>query len=209
MTKHNLSDPNLIAIDKRGKATLGRAIAGGASRALATARPFMLKDQLRNITVATDQGNKPISKNRQFKDWKGLWEDPYFAPYTLVISSSPSELMSHMVGMRLFLRANAMTKKDPEIKGRPLWHTIYGGIGEDKLRDRVKDTEINFLVLSNVPDNATPYKLEKLRDILSRYNHIPKVVVTSAACPIEFMSDTIRMPANFAIYLGAKKETRY
>lgn len=166
--------------------------------------PFRLSDVALDIKIELQKETVLIGKRRQSQDFKQLWDDPYLGPYTLCISSSPSEVMAQMTAMRLFLRAIAATRKH-SLPGVPRWHTIYGGWG-DKLRDEERDREINFLVLDNVVSDSTATKIEKLRDILKRYGDIPKVIVTSSESPIDFMSTTLKMGVNFALWLGFKRK---
>lgn len=206
MTTFDRKDPNVIAIDKRARATLEKVFSSGASRLLISQAPFMIKDHLNDIKVATNKGNRLISKKSQFTDYEELWNDPFHLPYTFVISSSPNDIMAQMVALRFMLRAQSFASKTE--KGRPVWHPIFGGISEDKLRDNNRDRSIGMLILSNVPNTSTSYKFEKLRDILTRYSDIPKVIVTTDSDPVAFMQDFIKMPANYVMYLGAKKEKR-
>lgn len=199
-------DPNVIAIDKRARATLEQVFSSGASRLLTAQEPFKLKDHLNQISFSTNKGNTVITKARQFTDWVELWEDPYALPYTFVISSTPNDTMAQMVALRFMLRAQVAASEQG--KPRPVWHSVYGGISPDKLRDSPRDRSIGMLILSNVPVMSTPYKFEKLRDILTKYSDIPTVIVTTDVCPVAFMQDQIKMSANYVMFLGAKKEKR-
>ena len=205
MTPRNLADPNVVAIDQRSRKALDRALSAGAHRSLLSAEPFLITKHLKDMTVASKDGHKRISRRSQFESYRELWEDPFFLPYIFCISSAPSEVMAQQVALRLFLRATSHALKGK--KNQPLWHPVYGGISHDRLRDDSK-TSASLLILTNVPYDATPYKLEKLRDILTKYSAVPRVVVTSDESPIDFMTDKLKMPVNFAMYLGAKKEKR-
>jgi hypothetical protein len=204
--KIDRKDPNIVAIDKRARGTLEKVFSSGASRLLISQAPFKIKDHLNEMKVTTNKGTTPITKRRQFSDYEELWDDPYGLPYTFVISSSPNDIMAQMVALRFMLRAQDRAKEGGH--GRPVWHPVKGGIAPDKLRDNSRDRSIGMLILSNVPVTSTPYKFEKLRDIMTTYSDIPKVVVTTDVDPVAFMQDCLKMPANFVMYLGAKKETR-
>jgi hypothetical protein len=78
-------------------------------------------------------------------------------------------------------------------------------VKHDTLRDEPVRRDINLLVLSNVVANSTPYKLEKLRDIIALYSNIPKIVVTSDGNPIEFFAQQLHLPINHALWIGSKK----
>lgn len=208
MSRRDRNNPDQIFVDGEAEPTLQRALTAGASRMLLRQPPFMLKDNILNIMVADSKGHRQHGKQRQHADYKEVWDNPFGAAYTFCISSTPGEIMAQMVAMRLFLRATSIAAK--EDLGQPLWHSVYGGYSvKDRLQNEPRDHTIPFLILGNVPTDATPVKIERLRDILTRYSNIPRVIVTSDGDPIEFMLGTLKMPVNFALHLGAKREKRY
>lgn len=200
-------DPNYIFVESdRKNIILQNALMAGASRSMIDQNPFRLNETVRDITIASDRMNMSLRAKKQIESYKELWDDPFHAPYIFCVSSTPSEIMAQMVATRLFLRATAKATKLR--KGMPRWHPIYGGIRNDDLRDNDRDRSISLLVCSNVPYDATPYKLEKLRDILCQYNNIPRIIATSSEDPIAFMADKLHMPVNYAMYLGVKRQRR-
>jgi hypothetical protein len=206
MSKWDIDSPNHIFIDKsEGKtAVLFEALGAGAAKTLLHQAPFTIPEVAIDIKIEVKGNVSILGKRRQSQDFKELWDDPYMAPYTMCISSSPSEIMAQMTAMRLFLRAISMTRKH-ELPGVPRWHTILGGFN-DPLRDAPRNRDINFLFLGNVVSDSTASKIEKLRDLLHIYGDIPKVIVTANENPIDFMSDTMKMGVNFALWLGHKRK---
>lgn len=207
MARWNISDPDHIFVDSKRTDVLFEALGRGAGSHLIGQSPFSLKDAAINIPIERFNGDKDIiTKNRQSSDWTELWDDPFFLPYTLCISSSPSEVMGHMAAMRLFLRAIAKTKSEKRA-GIPKWHTLYGGY-TDKLRNADVKSDINLLVISNIASNSTDLKIEKLRDIMAMYSDIPKVLVMANENPMDFMMDKLHMPVNMALWLGEKRKPK-
>lgn len=201
----DITNPNHIFINPNVSDVLYEALGGGAAQSLIQQSPFRLDRSVNTIEIQTRGSKKIISKIKQAQDFKDLWANPYAAPFSLCISSAPSEVMAQMVAMRLFLRAIAMTRKR-HLEGLPKWHSVLGGWSDDALRDGPMDYNINFLVLGNVEENSTPTKIEKLRDIVTRYSNVPKVIVTANGSPVDFMHDILKMPVHYAIYLGPIKK---
>ena len=203
--KKLLKNPNYIAIDGRKRSTYDVAVASGASRDLVEKEGWFLNDTLDDITYVGASGKKRIqSQRQQFEDWVSVWKDPFANPYNFVMSSTHNDSKAQMVAMRLFLRATAL-KDNLDYKSKVMWHQVYGGYSRDKLRDQERDNSISFLVLSNIPDFSTPYKLEKVRDIISKYNSIPIVIATTECLPTEF-GRMLRMSVNYGLNIGRKEK---
>lgn len=197
-------------IDKTKRKVLDDALHGSVIRSVMAHPPFLLSKNLMTINLATSKGNKAHDKMAQIEDWESIWEDPFpeDMPYTFCISSAPNETMAQVVAMRLFLRAFAVS--EDTTRRKPYWHNLRGGVVHDRFRDREDlDMKVSMLILNNCPYDMTPYKLEKLRDILTEYSHIPRVIITSDQDPIEFMNQKLKMQVNFALYIGAEKEKRW
>jgi len=182
--QRNVRNPNYVRVWSGG-GSLAKALAAGAPRSTLSAAPFFVSKRLRNMAVATTRGHRIVTRKEQFLDYLALWEDPFKDPYVMCVSARPSETLAVMVGMRLMLRAVDRSGVD----GSPRWHSVMGGIAHDPLRDGPFDKDINFLVLSNVPANATAHEVVKLGDVLAKDDGIPRVIVTSDDSPAEFVSE--------------------
>ena len=87
----------------------------------------------------------------------------------------------------------------------PLWHKVYGGY-QDTLWDRHSDEKPSLLIISNVVDGAGNVKIEKTRDLLEMYSHIPRIVVMGGQDPLTFFGTKLYYPINAGLYLGPKNK---
>lgn len=204
------SNANHIFVDHSNREMLGQSLSAGASYALVSQKPFLLKDALLPFYATLNKRGQEhtvhYSIKRQFKEWEELWANPFCAPYILCISASPTDLLAQMVGMRLFLRA--IDRANENNLCTPLWHQIYGGVRDDRLREGAVEN-VPFLVLGGCVTTSTPYKLEKLRDILDMHSEIPRVVVTSDSDPLDFMYSKLKISPNYCLMLGHQYSKRW
>jgi hypothetical protein len=75
----------------------------------------------------------------------------------------------------------------------------------DRLRDGADD-QPSMLILSNVTVTSTNAKLEKLRDLLEMYAHIPRVVVVTGEDPLSFANTKLFLPVNHVLHLTTAKK---
>lgn len=198
-----LSNSNWIALDKRKTATLDMALSSGASNMLLHQDSFFLYDKILKFQYLNSRGNKRhVGYQEQFKSWEETWKDPFALPFNYFISSTVNDIRAQMAAIRMMLRAVAIGNSQG--RGRVTWHQIFGGVSSDKLRDSPRNPTISFLILSNIPNGSTQYKMEKLRDILCKYDSIPKIIVSSDESPMQLAQD-IKIPVNHALYLGNEK----
>lgn len=64
------------------------------------------------------------------------------------------------------------------------------------------DAPCSFLVLTGLTPEATPYRLEKARDLIEHYHHIPRIVVIGGMDPITFMLTKLRLKPTHFFYQG-------
>lgn len=192
---------------------VGQYMPGGTALALMKSQPFLLNNVITEININTykkkkfspdkyiKKGNYPIGLGEQIESFKEIWNNPISdPPYIYTISSIPNELQGQMLALKILLRAVKFLKYK-EAK----WHPVYGGYRKDDLIDNEKDIDIGFLVLTNVVENSTVNKIEKLRDILTLYSNIPRIIVTSGIDPVSFMSEKIKMPTQYVAYIGRNR----
>jgi hypothetical protein len=194
----------------RQKLLRQRGVDGYAFEAMS--RPYIFEDAVVRITpelqnVPPDQKLKPISTKRQIKLLGSLLRNPLKGSYTAAIGSYPSDSYARIIAMNIMDRAiTAQNKGTLRHKAYPLWHTLYGGY-YDSLRDSKDDSPISMLILSNVGPDSTPVKLEKLRDLLVKYSHIPKIVIVNGADPVSFFANTVRLPLSHPMYISSLKKS--
>ena len=86
-----------------------------------------------------------------------------------------------------------------------IWHNVYGGYNNDLIKE-YQDTdsmyEPTMIVLCNLNIQSTNHKLEKAKDILERFDNIPRVVVCAGEDPISFLSTRLYSPINCMAYFS-------
>lgn len=172
--------------------------------------PFVLEDALIRIKpkvewLPEDFVMRSISIKKQINNIDKVLQNPLRGSYTMAIGSYPSDTRAKL------LAANFMNRAiDAQIgglhRGRayPLWHRLMGNF-KDPLRDG--ETEhFSMLVLTNVGIDSSQVKIEKLRDILEKFDNVPKIVVVNGGDPVSFFAEKVRLPLNYAFYLSAEQK---
>jgi hypothetical protein len=152
---------------------------------------------------------KSVSRNKQYKNLEAFVEKPLTGNPVLCISSFPTDLRAKQVALYLMNKAidAQATARLKRIKNKalPLWHRVYGGY-TDVLRDgHQKDVEQEhpcLLVISNLDENSTTYKCEKVRDLLDIYSSIPRIVITSPVDPLTFFATKLHIQLSMGLYIG-------
>lgn len=146
--------------------------------------------------------SKVVSAARQFKALTSLMENPIRSSYCIGIASYPSDLLAKHLAVHVFNTAiTAWQTRHKPGRSMPLWHRVFGGLN-DNLRDKPIDDIPSLLVLSNINEASSGYKLEKVRDLLEKYSHVPRIVVLSGKDPITFFGTRLYWPINAGIMVG-------
>lgn len=145
---------------------------------------------------------KVVSPAKQLKALLSINASPIRSNYVLGISSFPTDALAKYLAIHLFNKA-CLEWQVRHKPGRclPLWHRIFGGFN-DSLRDKPIEETPSLLVLSNLNEASSSYKIEKVRDILEKYSHVPRIVVLSGSDPITFFSQKLYYPINAGLLLG-------
>jgi len=156
--------------------------------------------------------SKTVGTASQLKALERIFENPFRSNYTLAITSWPSDLRAKQVAVSLMSRAmflqNSTKSKVLLARRLPLWYRIYGGF-ECGLRDKPEEAPPSLLVLSNVAENSTNSKIEKIRDLLERYSEIPRVVVIGGSTdPLTFFATKLFYPLKMGLFLGPETKQR-
>ena len=145
---------------------------------------------------------KVVTVGKQENALRKILANPIRANYVLGISSFPSDLLAKHLAIEITYRAlQAWQKRHKPGRTMPTWHRVFGGFN-DQLRDKPIDENPSLLILSNVNEASSAYKLEKVRDILEKYSHVPRIVVMSGADPISFFASKLYSPINAGILIG-------
>lgn len=145
---------------------------------------------------------KTVGSGKQLNALEKVFAHP-LGNYVLGISSFPSDVLAKHLAISLMDKACTawQVSKNKRGKSMPVWHRVYGGY-YDTLRDRISDDRPSMLVLSNITPDLTNIKLEKIRDLLEKYNDIPRIVVMSGEDPLTFFGNRLHYPINVGILLG-------
>lgn len=83
-----------------------------------------------------------------------------------------------------------------------VWEPVYAswdnpGLKYSGLR------EPSMIVLTNLAENSTNFKLERAKDMMARWPSIPRVIVAAGEDPISFGSTKLHVPCNGIAYFGS------
>lgn len=142
---------------------------------------------------------KPVPRKMQLAWWKKT-DDTVFEGSPLIALVGTNQTMIEQAAFYIFL--TAYYQSNPQVD-MPYWHPVTGG-KIDSLRDG-HGTEfmapINLLVLSNIGANAGFSKTEKVRDLVSKYDYIPRLLVVSAREPVTFFTEQLLMTPTRIIFV--------
>lgn len=146
-----------------------------------------------------------INKDRQLGYFNKYLKKP-LDNQVMLVSSGPSDLPARQLAAHMFFCALKAHKNSRQAeKMPPLWHRLYGGL-HDSLLDR-KDARYSLLVVSNIVDDMTVNKAEKLRDILVAYEDIPRIVVIGTHNPLQLFRNRLHYPFTGAIHIGTRNSS--
>lgn len=151
---------------------------------------------------------KTVSVVKQISALERVLRKPLSSNYVLGISSFPSDARAKHLAIHIMNTAIAAWRvKHVPGKDLPRWHSVFGGLG-DPLRDRPSDDMPALLVLSNLNDGSSNYKLEKVRDLLEKYAAIPRIVILGGSDPITFFGTKLHYPINAGLFIGPQNRIR-
>lgn len=161
------------------------------------------------VSAIEGMKTKKVLKASQLEHFQSVLTKPFASPYIYVIASSPNDGKAKQVAAYLMESATKgqLAGKYPRsTRGRqsPLWHMITGSF-HDRLRDGASD-EPSMVIFSNVTTTSTNVKLEKLRDLIEMYNHLPRVVVITGEDPVTFANTKLMLPVNHVLNLATARK---
>lgn len=163
----------------------------GMNYAAKLQKPFTFSPQSFTSTVS---GLKPkvIKREAQLQHFRDFLDEP-FRPVTYCLVSAPNDGMAKLLAA--YMMQHAIINHGQSL---PVWHDLTQSFKNPLLED---STRASLLVLNNVGTSATPTKLEKLRDILTHYADIPRVVIATGCDPFAFFTQHLYMPMNACAYM--------
>lgn len=128
---------------------------------------------------------------------EGFMEEPH-RPMLYAVGSEPTAEKANYFAA--FLLHHYLSRM-PNTLARwyPLWERY----------DLVKNqSPCSFLVISEVYSKMTQYRLEKLRDLVSAYQHIPRVLVISGCDPATFCLSELHIKNTHLFYSASPQVIR-
>lgn len=135
-----------------------------------------------------------------------LFKNPLKKNGVFVVNSFPTDTRAKMYAASLMAQASIawsdLTAQQRRGRSLPLWVRILGSGDFDQIKT-IKDSNPCMLVISNINDESSQHKAERLRDILDVFDNIPRIVVTAGEDPISFMMRRVFYPIDGAVRLGS------
>jgi hypothetical protein len=145
--------------------------------------------------------SKTVNVAKQYKVVEHLLENIEKYKGVFCISSFPSDERAKFLTTSIIENLLLRRAKSKKSLSKPLWHRIYGGF-KDELRDKHIDKP-SLLVLSNIDCSSnSSVKIEKIRDILEKFEGIPIIVVLAGPDPLSFFGNVLHYPLRAGIMLG-------
>jgi len=162
-----------------------------------------------DVAASTSADYKSVPPDVQLAHLQSTLDDPHATDGLFVIGSSGDDARARGVALGI-MQASMLGALDSTSHPRPLWWSVYGGRW-DRLRDdeswRSSLGRVGMLVVSNVADNSTNEKIEKVVDLLHLYCNVPRVVVVDGADPLEFAATRLRRRPNRVLFLSRRGRT--
>ncbi len=191
-------------------ATAKNLASRGMPKDILRMRPFDLEHHLVSIDSQVDGiKTRRVLKKTQLAHFDRFMEHPFALPQIVAVSSFPNDGKAKMLAAYMMQRAYKahISGKFRLTRSRhlPIWHTLHGGY-YDNLRDGRSEEKPSLLVLSNITQDSTQVKFEKLRDLLEMYNDIPRIIVMTSNDPLTIANTRLFMPINTALYLATARK---
>jgi hypothetical protein len=170
-------------------------------------KSFNLEDVVQPIASQAFGKLKKISVNKQLTWYEKSYQRVLGQSWLSAgISAFPTDARAKQLALHMFIRAiKDYQERDPRKNSNrslPLWHHVYGGFG-DPLRD-LKSDYPSFVVVSNITPECTNLKIEKVRDILTKFNNmdIPVLVVAAGLDPYTLFATKFYYPMRWGVFVG-------
>lgn len=120
--------------------------------------------------------SKPVTPGVQARSLQDFAENTR-APIVYCISGTPDDARA-----RYFAAYLTHLHLEQVKQARPVWTPVYSGG-----RQEPDPLEPTLLTIYNVAANSTAFKLDRVRDLLTQYDYIPRLLVVAGEDPISFM----------------------
>jgi hypothetical protein len=139
---------------------------------------------------------KSITRETQVKQLQEFLDEP-FRPVTYCLVSAPNDGMAKLLAA--YMMQHAVIHHRSTL---PVWHDLTQSFKNSLIED---DVHASLIILNNVGSTSTPAKLEKLRDLLTHYADIPRIVVATGCDPFMFFTQHMFMPMNACAYMTTEQ----
>jgi hypothetical protein len=177
-------------------------------------QPFLLDDALTSITpmvpkwLPEDYNIPKTSVRRQIDACYRLLSNPLHGSPIIGIGSMVTDERAKFMAMSIMDSA-IDDQRSGKQKGKmlPIYHRVMGGFHDELLAEKTR-RNISMLIIANVGLDSTQIKIEKVRDLLEKYDNIPRIVVVNGCDPVTFFAEKMRMPMQFALMLNSKRSDK-
>lgn len=145
--------------------------------------------------IAVQRGKnkiKEIKINEMRRCYKRLIAKPFSSDYVVAISSTPTDKQAMTMASEIF--KSALEEEKP---GR---RTICMNSSYREWWD--KKGKIGLLMIWNITADSTPFRLERVRDMLTTYSDIPRIVVVGGTDGLTFFDTKLYHPLTACIHFS-------
>lgn len=164
---------------------------------------FNVTNDIVKITIdGYGMTQRSIGIQKQLRTLHMISKNPLAKNYVLGISSYPTDQRAkQLASWLMYLGCKQHAIKHRPGRGLPLWHRVFGSY-KDSLRDDVQLETPGLLVITNVNEESTPVKMEKVRDLLEKYHNIPRIVVCGGMNAASLFANRLHYPLDGAVHIG-------
>ena len=153
--------------------------------------PFKFKP-LSFCTEAEQLNDKIYEADVQLDGLRDFTEDPTQA-MIYSVAGNPDDTKAKYFAAYL-VRQHLQKVRVPNV----VWNPIYGGFENKLMDDDVQPP--TMIVITNLTPLSTNLKLEKTRDLLEKFQNIPRVIVSTGMDPISFAFTRLFVPVHGIAY---------
>lgn len=167
-------------------------------------RRFDLNDTVRSLQSARPgRRSLRVSKAQQLRSCSYASDPSNLGkPWVMCVASDLNDLRAKCLAAWIALQ-QLRSRKPP---AWTLWHTVTGSLG-DAILDASADARprADLVVVANITQWSTQRRMERARDILEVYSHVPRIVTATgidseAADPVAVMN-RLGYPCNHVVWL--------
>lgn len=148
---------------------------------------------------------RTVNVETQLKMAASLVDNPLESNHLAFIGSYPVDTRAKLLGAAICREAFLQTRNHESMSirmKRPMWISLYNNFLNF---DELKKKSPSMLFISNITEESTPQKLERLRDLLEMHANIPRVVMLGTnQDPLSFCTNRLRMSCTHAIMLRSR-----